>query len=373
MAAKKKEEAEGAAPAESVLASFLKEKKEDHYNFEESHNYRVPSSSLLLTSALGGGLSPGMHRFVGLTAGGKTSCSLDFMANFLKTPSPKGCSRRGVYIKAEGRLSENVAKRTGITFVYTPEEWVDGTCFVFESNIYEAVFDLKRKLIVLPNLELFFITDSTDALIKRDDAKKAEEESQTVAGGSLILTTFLKKVGIAMAKRGHIDIYISQIRDHVKINQYEVTVPRMGKASGARALEHQGDFVLEFLPRYGGDLIFKTAKKEKPIGHYCKVKILKTDNENYTEVRYPIRYGQTDGKSVWTTSEIKDMLIAWGLVTQGGAWFSFVPSFLKELQEKFPESEIPEKFQGGDAVQNFIEENENIGRYLFDKIVSIIQ
>jgi len=371
MAAKKKEEQVSVSP-EGVLSSFLKEKKEDHYNFEESHDYKVPSSSLILTAALGGGIGPGAHRFTGITSGGKTSAALNFMKNFLDMKSPNKCSRRGVYIKAEGRLSNEIKERSGIKFVYSADEWVDGTCFVFESNIYEAVFDLKRKLIVIPGLELFFITDSTDGLIKRDDAKKSEEESQTVAGGSLIMTTFLRKVSIEMTKRGHIDIYISQLRDHVKINPYDTSPPRLGKASGARALEHAGDVVLEFQPRYGGDLITNGGKKDKPIGHYCKCKILKTNNENYTEVRYPIKYGQVGGKSVWTSYEIADILLAWELVTKNGAWYPINEGLRSELIDKFPEIQIPEKFHGGEGIQSFIESNEDLQKYLFNKIVSVI-
>lgn len=373
MAAKKKDEAEKVVvdPA-SALSSFLKEKKDDHFNFEEDHPYKVKCSSLLLTYALSGGLSAGAHRFSGPTGGGKTSCALDFMYHFLNTPSEKGCSRRGIYIKAEGRLSENVQKRSGIKFVYDSDEWVDGTCFVFESNIYEAVFDLKRRMIVIPNLEIFFITDSTDSLIKRDDAKKSEEESQTVAGGALILSTFLKKVGLAMSKRGHIDVYISQLRDHVKIDKYDVSAPRLGKASGARALEHQGDVVLEFLPRYGGDLILESGKKSKTVGHFCKCKVLKTDNENYTEVKYPVLYGRTTATSVWAESEIKDMLIMWELITRGGSWYNFNETFLAELKTEFPESEIPERFQGGDSIIKFLEDNKEIQSYIFDKIVKLL-
>lgn len=357
---------------EAVLSSFLKEKKEDHYNFEESHDYKVPCSSLILTAALGGGLFPGAHRFTGITSGGKTSSSLDFMLHFLRSVSPNGSSRRGVYIKSEGRLSNNIKERSGIKFVYSAEEWLDGTCFVFESNIYEAVFDLKRQLIKIPNLEIFFITDSTDSLIKRDDARKAEEEALSVAGGSLLFSNYIKKVGLAMSKKGCIDVYISQLRDHVKINPYDITPQRLGRASGARALEHQVGVLLEFQQRFGGDLILSGNKKDKPVGHYCKCKILKTDNENYTEVRYPIKYGQTGGNSVWTSMEIKDMMIAWELLIKSGSWFSLEESLLLELKKKFSNIDIPEKFHGSDGIQEFIDSNEEICKYLFDKIVSII-
>jgi hypothetical protein len=351
---------------ENQLKALLTNTKEDHYNFEETHDYRVPCSSIYLSSMLGGGLGPGAHRFVGLASGGKTSASLDFMYHFLVDTKTK---RRGIYIKSEGRLSEEMKNRSGVTFVYDWDQWKDGTCFVYESNIYEAVFKLKRELIANnpTKTEYFFITDSADSLIKRDDAKKAEEDSITVGGGSLITSVFLKKTGLAMAKRGHIDIYISQIRDQIKINQYEVTVPKQGKASGARALEHQADIVLEFLPRYGGDLIFEGEKGSKVIGHFAKVKIIKSNNEkNMVELKYPIRYGQVGGKSVWTSYELADLMIIWELVVKKGAWFFLDTVFLQDILNA-TNIEMPDKFQGLERLRKFVEENKKVQDYLFER------
>jgi hypothetical protein len=354
---------------EDQLESILKSTKEDHYNYEEAHEYKVGCSSLLLTSMLSGGLGPGAHRFVGLASGGKTSASLDFMHHFLKDRSRK---RRGIFIKSEGRLSEEIRDRSGINFVYNTTEWVDGACFVFESNIYEAVFKLKRDLITNnpTNTEYFFITDSVDSLIKRDDAKKAEDESITVGGGSLITSVFLKKVGLAMAKRGHVDIYISQIRDQIKINPYEIAIPKQGKASGPRALEHQADVVIEFLPRFGGDLIHEGEKGSKVVGHMAKAKIVKSNNEkNMVEVKYPIRYGQKGGKSVWTSYELADLLQLWEIAYKPngkGAWFEIEPNFRTEMASVL-NIEVPEKIQGVNGLRQFIEDSEPVQKYLFDR------
>lgn len=143
-----------------VLNSFLKQNSTDHYNFEESIDYKVSSGSLQLDLQLGGGLGPGLHRFVGMNEGGKTSAALSFMKNFLeKTPNGKG-----FYIKAEGRLSTEMQERSGIKFVFSAEEWQVGTCFVFESNIYETVVDVMRQL-VSRNDEgnlYYFLLDSVD-------------------------------------------------------------------------------------------------------------------------------------------------------------------------------------------------------------------
>ena len=86
--------------ANEALKSFLKQNEEHHYNFEEEIDYKVSSGSLKVDFELNGGFGPGLHRFIGMNEGGKTSEALEVMKNFLKVPNSKG-----VYVKAEGRLA----------------------------------------------------------------------------------------------------------------------------------------------------------------------------------------------------------------------------------------------------------------------------
>ena len=74
-----------------LLEKFLKDKKDDHYNFEDAVDYKASSGSLQLDLMLNGGLGPGLHRFVGMNEGGKTSASLEVMKNMLNDiPKSKG-------------------------------------------------------------------------------------------------------------------------------------------------------------------------------------------------------------------------------------------------------------------------------------------
>ena len=149
----------------NLLGNFLKTNKEDHYNFEDDTDYKISSGSLQFDLQLGGGFGPGLHRFTGMNEGGKTSEALEVMKNFLITNR----NSKGVYIKAEGRLSPEMRKRSGIRFVFKAEDWLDGTCFVFESNIYETCVDLMRKLIVEneEKVKYCFALDSVDGLKTR--------------------------------------------------------------------------------------------------------------------------------------------------------------------------------------------------------------
>ena len=60
------------------IEAFLnhKENKRFHFNDYEELDYKIPTGSLNLDLALGGGLPAGVHRFTGVNEGGKTSCAL---------------------------------------------------------------------------------------------------------------------------------------------------------------------------------------------------------------------------------------------------------------------------------------------------------
>ena len=372
----KEEEKQDAVSSKSVLGSFLKEKKEDHYNFEEAVNYRVSTGSLNMDMQTGGGLGPGLHRFVGFTEGGKTSASLEVMKNFLNTvPNSKG-----FYIKAEGRLSDEMRTRSGVKFVFGADEWEAGTCFVFESNIYETVVDAMRKLIMYneEKNKYMFIIDSVDGLIAKNDLDKTFEESTKVAGGAVIAANLMKKISIALTKRGHMAIFISQVRSDIKLDPYSSAPIRQTSATGGNALLHFANFIFEFEPRFEGDIILKdpAIKKADPvknpiIGHYCKIYIKKSPNEkSKNRVSYPIKYGRKDGRSVWLEKEIVDMLMTWELVSRSGAWY-YTSDELRELAKKSG-TELPEKFQGENALFQFIEGDEKLTKTLHKYFVNMI-
>lgn len=351
-----------------ILSSFLKQNSQDHYNFEQEIDYKVSSGSLQLDLHLGGGLGPGLHRFCGMNEGGKTSAALSFMKNFLEN-TPKS---KGFYIKAEGRLSKEMRERSGVNFVFSADEWVEGTCFVFESNIYETVVDAMRQL-VAKNDEgnvYFFLLDSVDGLISKGDLDKGFEDSNKVAGGAVIAANFMKRLSIALAKRGHLAIFISQVRADIKLDPYSKAPVRQTSATGGNALLHFANFILEFEPRFKGDLILKNpadkvidANNNPPIGHYAKVTVKKSPNEktNLT-IPYPIKYGRTNGNSVWIEKEVVDLLFLWEFLIRKSSWISATEEFDELLQENGFEKF--EKMQGQDALFTYIENNKALCNFL---------
>ena len=346
------------------IAKFLSDKdnKKYHYNFHESEEYKIPSGSLNLDIALGGGLPSGAHRFTGINEGGKTSCAMAFARNFQKHFGKKGMV---IYIKSEGRFSPEMIERTGIDT--DPEKF-----FCFDCNIFEKVFELVRELVFNneDDKKYMFIIDSVDALCRVGDIDKPFAESEQVAGGALITSVFLKKMVLPISKMGHTLILTSQVRVEVATNPYAARGGPKVKQAGGNAIKHYANFILEFEERYSSDLIFKNPtatrldEKGEPIGHYCKVKFRKSVNEKTgSTARYPIKYGEKNGKSVWRAREILDMLYLFNLITKKGAWISVSEELIKEVSDK--KLEINEKFQGEQRLIDFLEENEKLSDFLY--------
>ena len=370
MARAKKTEASKALTPNELISSFLKNNEKDHYNYEEEHDYKVSSGSLVVDYELGGGFGPGLHRFTGINEGGKTSEALEVMKNFLQTV-PNG---RGFYIKAEGRLSKEMQSRSGVDFVFNSDEWADGNCFVFECNIYETVVEALRMLVGknTEGTKYCFILDSVDGLIAKGDMDKPFEDSKKVAGGAVIASDFMKRVSIALAKRGHMAIFISQVRADIKLDPYSKAPVRQTSATGGNALLHFANFILEFEPCFKTDQILQKPNekydpdKNKIIGRYAKITVKKSPNEKTNSIiSYPIIYGRKGGKSIWVEKEILDMMFLWDLANKKGAgWIEFDEDFLSMLKEQ--SIDFPEKIQGENQLSKFLDENEDAKTFLLN-------
>ena len=365
--AKKKEDGSVLTSSE-ILSTFLKNNKEDHYNFEDDFEYKVSSGSLQLDIQLGGGFGPGLHRFCGINEGGKTSAALEVMKNFLRTvPNAKG-----FYIKAEGRLSNEMKARSGVPFTIKAEDWHMGTCFVFESNIYETVVDAMRNLVQNneEGVKYYFLLDAVDGLITKGDLDKTFEDSNKVAGGAVIAANFMKRMSIALAKRGHMAVFVSQVRADIKLDPYSKAPIRQTSATGGNALLHFANWILEFEPRYNGDMILQDPnnkridlEKNPAIGHWAKVTVKKSPNEKTNlQIPYPIRYGRKNGTSIWIEKELVDLLYAWEFMNKAGAWVKPSDDFIELIKDL--NIEVPENFQGEKALFKFIEDSPELIKFL---------
>ena len=93
---------------------------------------------------------------------------------------------------------------------------------------------------------------------------------------------------------------------------------------------------------------------------------MKSSNESTDLViPYPIKYGRTNGTSIWKEYEIMDMMQRNGLLGKAGAWITVDKSTIEELEEAG--IECPEKFQGRKAFFDFIDGNDKFVDYWYDR------
>lgn len=317
-------EKESTVDSKDILSKFLNENEEDHLNFVKSRTYRVSTGSLMWDFYLNGGLPPGLSRFTGPPESGKTSAMFEIARNFLSI----GKNRKVLYIKAEGRLSEEMQKRCGLNFVTSADDWEDGSVFVFKTNIFESVIGLIQKLLEGNEKETYFcfIIDSMDGLILRDDYKKTFEENVKVAGAPLLTKRFFQKLGARISELGHMVLMTTQYSSNIEIQYTGATEKRSKQGGGGWALAHYANYAFDFSETFNAGLIkeFKDQPigiNNRQLGKIVKVKFTKSPNEQSNMiVEYPVKNGVVGGSSVWKTYEIFDILTKFKLINSKGAW-----------------------------------------------------
>ena len=350
--------------------AFLKSNRDYHYNLEEgAEPYLVSSGSMILDHVLGGGFGSGLHRFIGANEGGKTNEALHVMHNMLKTVE----NSKGLFVMAEGRLSQEIKDRAGIKFVQSAEDWDVGTCLVLECHIMDTMIDFLRGLLKNnPDKEKFCIViDSMDGLITKEDLEKGSSDARKVAGGALMTSDFLKRVSLGMSKFGHMCIMISQVRSSITTSMYAKQDPNnQTDSSGGNAILHYPDWILQFKKQNKGDKILEKPTEQitpdnKIYGHNAKVMILKSTNEATGQiVTYPIKHGRKKGRSIWLEREVVDMLLMWGYLEKSGAWIKLDDKVKTYLSDN--KIETKDSYQGIKAVYEFLESNEKITSLLVD-------
>ncbi len=366
----KEEEKNNQDNVQEILKEVLKDET-GHFNYIKPKNYTISTGSLNLDLETGGGIKPTIIRASGMSEAGKTSFSLNIVKNFLDDKMRK---RRAIYFLSDKELSEDIVKRSGVTFVENLNDFVDSTCYIIRTNIYETVCNIIKKVIQERNIEFIFVLDSMDNFAPKAALESDFGESSQKGGTSAISAHFFRCFNILLPRLGHITIMISQYRDSVNISRYAPPIQKQTNSSGGRAIEHAVSWAFEFqIPMSSKDDMFWEGEpyKSKKIGHNCIIQFKKSPNEKTgTKVKYPIIYGRVGGKSIWIEREIFSQLLLWDMLKKKGPWLEIGSNLLEELQKI--DAEFPKQIQGEDNLVKLLEEKPQITEFLYKKFKDIL-
>ena len=384
--AKEKKSEENIDSIKVAATNFFKSNKADIYTEDRVNEpFFVSTGVIGLDSMLGGGVPSGiLCRLLGPPTTGKSSEGLLIIKNFLAVRKKS----RGLVIPTEARLTEKIKSRSGVKFVHSPEEWENGTCLILPMNIYEKIANFIWTLVKTNELKdvkdqenFIIMIDCMDYLTLGDDMTKELGKSNKVAGPQYLTKMMWSKIALPFNAGQHIFLATSQQSAAPKIDPYAKDPLRQGGSSGGTNVQYQASLVLDFSLRYEGDYILTDAdekydeKKNPKIGHIVKGMVRKSDNEKYdTRFEYAVKYGRTDGNSIWVEKDVLDQMITWELLKREGGKSKgsliLDSSLAKELESVQPE--IPESFRGMNAALKYLEDNNKVTTFLNEKFKSAL-
>jgi hypothetical protein len=362
--------------SKNVLNGLLSGYVDDHFvNIVPKH--KPFSTGSLLLDSLVKLKSGNVVRLLGKGAElGKTSESFVLATNFMNAVEKS----KTIYIKAEGRLSEELMKRSACKFVFNADDWDYGTVFIFPCNIFETVAIVLEKMIKTmfeQGEHLCIILDSLDGLQLKNDSQKDifGSDNVKVAGVPLMTKLLFKRFALPITYYDDLFIITSQYSAAIKLDPYSPDIPRQGEASGGSSIAHQADYVFSYSPRYNGDYILQKPE-EKPdviknpiLGVYATIEIKKSGTDvSGTKIKIPIKRGVI-GCQIWKSKEVGDLLLAWNLAKKEKAWITMGEIIMKEAKEAG--FELEEKINGLNQLYDYFENNPKICDWLYIKFRDI--
>jgi hypothetical protein len=307
---------------------------------------------------------------------GKTSECLVLATNYMKVMEKS----KTIFIKAEGRLSEEMQKRSGHKFVFKSEDWNYSTTYVFSCNVFETVAQIIESLLKTMHEQkehLCIILDSLDGLTLKSDLTKNvfAGDNVKVAGVPLMTKLLFRRLALKVSHYDALFLITGQYSAEIKLDPYAPNIPRQVESSGGSSVAHQSDYVFQYLPRYQGDMILEKPdekpdlNKNKILGIYATVEIKKSGTDvTGTKIKIPIKKGVV-GCQIWKSKEVGDSILQWSLANRAGAWITFGESIKSEAKEAG--IELVEKVQGLNAFYDYLEKNENVCDWFYEKFKNL--
>ncbi len=283
----------------------------------------IPSGSISLDLALGGGLPKGrIIEIYGPESSGKTTLALHAIAEVQKTGGT------AAFVDAEHALDPAYAKKLGVKVE---------NLLVSQPDNGEQALEITETL-VRSNAVDIIVVDSVAALVPRAEIEGDMGDSHMGLQARLMSQALRKLTGIINRSNTTI-IFINQIR--MKIG---VMFGNPETTTGGNALKFYASVRMDIRR------ISQIKQGEEIIGNRTKVKVVKN------KIAPPFRIAEFDimyNKGISRSGDILDLAVDKEVVEKSGAWFAY-------KDEKIG--------QGREATKKYLEENPKVMEELAKKI-----
>ena len=305
---------------------------------------KIPFTSPKLNYMLYGGLPIGyLVEFSGHESSGKTTTALDITANAQKLFYSANDKREVVFIDVENTFDEAWARTLG----------VDTDRLILVSPQDQSAEDiLQAALDIIDSGDVgLCILDSLAAMVS-NAAFEDSLDKKHYGGISTALTEFSKKATQICKRNKCTFIGINQVRENMN-SMYGGTTTPGGKCWKHSCLVRLSFQKGKFIDEKNNEVPNSTTN---PFGNIVNVCIEKTKScaPNRRTGHYTLNYIN----GVDYVNDLIDMLMLYGVIQQGGAWFSIIDTDTGELLKDIKDESKDLKFQGRPKLYNYLIEDE---------------
>ncbi len=283
----------------------------------------IPTGSLALDLALGGGLPKGrIIEIYGPESSGKTTLALHAIAEIQKEGGT------AAFIDAEHALDPAYAKRLGVKVE---------SLLISQPDNGEQALEITETLVRSNAVDLV-VVDSVAALVPRAEIEGDMGDSHMGLQARLMSQALRKLTGV-ISRSNTTVIFINQIR--MKIG---VMFGNPETTTGGNALKFYASVRMDIRR------VSQIKQGEEIIGNHCRVKVVKN------KIAPPFRQAEFDimyNKGISRSGDVLDLAVDKDIVEKAGAWFSYKDAKIG---------------QGREATKKYLDENPKVMEEIADKV-----
>lgn len=287
----------------------------------------IPSGSLSLDIALGGGIPKGrIIEIYGPESSGKTTLSLHAIAQ----AQQKGGT--AAFIDAEHALDPQYTKRIGVNIE---------DLLLSQPDNGEQALEITETLVRSNAVDLI-VVDSVAALVPRAEIEGDMGDSHMGLQARLMSQALRKLTGVISRSKATV-IFINQIR--MKIG---VMFGNPETTTGGNALKFYSSVRMDIRR------VSQIKKGDDIVGNRTRVKVVKN------KMAPPFRQAEFDimyNKGISLTGDVLDLATKHGMVEKSGPWFSF----------------DDQKFSGRESIRSYLEEHPDKLNALTEEIKQVVK